>query len=256
MSTDTTNMNNTDKKSVAYGAKLKATRESMGLEQKDIAAQLRLGERIIDMLESGHYASSVPTTFIRGYIRSYSKLLQIPESEVAAALEPIKPVQESTATASLQPTEVTTGNSYSMQFSTYAIVGTIVGMIGLWWYNHNPAQPSIVAQTMDVQDIQKPQENKQVAALTQSPTLAIASTANTSSSTALPTANSSPAAATTPASTSNTTLAAATPANPTPAISPAPTAEPKTGATTPTKKAVASKHRDDDDDDDDDDHDD
>jgi cytoskeleton protein RodZ len=147
MTNETNNMN-TDKKSISYGAKLKAAREAMGLEQKDLAAQLRLGERIIEMLESGHYASDLPITFIRGYIRSYSKLLQIPESEIAAALEPIKPAPapQDASPVNKQPSDLTSSNYY-MQFSTYAIVVTLTGMIGLWWYNHTPAQNPVVAES-------------------------------------------------------------------------------------------------------------
>lgn len=210
MSNDTNNMN-TDKKSISYGAKLKAAREAMGLEQKDVAAQLRLGERIIVMLESGHYASDVPTTFIRGYIRSYSKLLQIPESDIAAALEPIKPApapQESAITT--QSIDVTSSNYY-MQFSTYAIVATLVGMLGLWWYNHTPSKTTVVAQedqTLPVVDIQKGQDNKQVTILSPSTAITTATTNATAASSTTPPSAAAPATST-PASAP--TVAAATP---------------------------------------------
>jgi cytoskeleton protein RodZ len=168
----TTNSMNTEKKSVTYGAKLKAAREAMGLGQKALAAQLRLGERIIEMLESGHYASDVPTTFMRGYIRSYSKLLQMPESEIIAALEPVKPApatQETLLTCK-QPADLTSSN-YFMQFSTYAIVATLASMIGLWWYNHAPSQTVIAqSQSLALPDTQKPIDDKQVATLNSSTT--------------------------------------------------------------------------------------
>lgn len=221
-------------KSVAYGAKLKTAREAMGLEQKDIAAQLRLGERIIEMLESGHYAADVPTTFVRGYIRSYSKLLQIPEADIAEALEPIKPTPTAQepiiALANKQSGDVTSSNYY-MQFSTYAIAATLTGMIGLWWYNHTPSQMSTIAQSqmLDVQDVQKAQDNKQVAAL---------STGAMSTNTA--TTSNVPAGA--------TVVAAATPTNPSPAATPATTPAKDTGVK-PGKKQI----RDDDDEDDEDD---
>jgi hypothetical protein len=43
------------------------------------------------MIESGLFDNDLPLTFIRGYIRSYSKLLDIPEEEVTIALDLIKP---------------------------------------------------------------------------------------------------------------------------------------------------------------------
>ena len=41
-------------------------------------------------MEKEKYPNDLPTTFIRGYIRSYGKLLQIPEYEIKKAIEPIK----------------------------------------------------------------------------------------------------------------------------------------------------------------------
>ncbi len=186
-------------KSISYGAKLKAAREAIGLEQKDIAAQLRLGEKIIDMLESGHYTLDIPVTFIRGYIRSYSKLLQIPEAEVAAALEPIQRVEipKEAAPTAKQPIGMLNSHHY-MRFSTYAIVATLAGMLGLWWYNHTPAAQQVTIaqeQTLTtIPEVQKSPDNKQVATTDSTNT----STANPNA--AAPTASANTEHATTVAS--------------------------------------------------------
>lgn len=126
-----------------FGARLKAAREAMGLERKEVANQLRLNEKIIVMMERDRYAPDLPVIFIRGYIRAYGKLLQIPDHEIKKAIEPIKQkVSSQEPIALIKPIPVTTGNPI-MQTFTYAIFLTIIGLVGMWWYTHNPGNSSL-----------------------------------------------------------------------------------------------------------------
>lgn len=128
----------TDVTSIPFGMRLKSAREARGLESKDIAAQLRLSEKIISMIEKENYPSDLPVTFIRGYIRAYARLMEISEAEITKALEPIKPpttfeVEEHEL---IEPQPVTSGN-YFMQFFTYLILLTIASLVGIWWYSQS-----------------------------------------------------------------------------------------------------------------------
>lgn len=134
------------KQPAPFGTRLKSAREALGLERKDAAAQLRLNEKIILMMEKDRYPIDLPVTFIRGYIRAYGKLLQIPEYEIKKAIEPIKQKQvlhDSVSVTSKPSMPMTSGN-YFMQFFTYLIVATIIGLVGIWWYSHTTAtSPSL-----------------------------------------------------------------------------------------------------------------
>lgn len=125
---------------VSFGLRLKNARESLGIELKEVAAQLRLNEKVLYLLEKDRFPSDLPVTFIRGYMRSYGKLLQIPEQEIKKAVELVKhcPVSQRPI-ATVNPTlkaPVTSGN-YFMQFFTYLILCTLLGLVGMWWYTHN-----------------------------------------------------------------------------------------------------------------------
>ena len=67
---------------ISFGLRLTSCREALGLDRKEAAAQLRLSEKVIVMLEDGEIANNLPLTFVRGYVRSYGKLLAIPEQEI------------------------------------------------------------------------------------------------------------------------------------------------------------------------------
>lgn len=132
------------KQPIPFGGRLKTAREALGLDRKDAAAQLRLNEKIIIMMEKDRYPSDLPVTFIRGYIRAYGKLLQIPEYEIKKAIEPIK--QKPTHHEPLTPLEQSPqSGGYFMQFFTYLVMFTLVGLVGVWWYTH-PTQNNLTAE--------------------------------------------------------------------------------------------------------------
>lgn len=131
-----------------FGTRLKAAREALGLDRKDAAAQLRLNEKVIIMMEKDRYPVDLPVTFIRGYIRAYGKLLQIPEYEIKKAIEPIKPKMshhDGIPLATRQNVQMTSGN-YFMQFFTYLIVITMIGLVSVWWYRHTTTPPAVTVE--------------------------------------------------------------------------------------------------------------
>lgn len=123
----------------SFGAKLKAAREALGLERSDVAAQLRLGEKVILMIEKNAYPPELPVTFLRGYLKSYGKLVHIPEFEITNALENLKHKSghQPTAFKYQQNVVATFSGHYFMQFFTYLILFTLLSLAGVWWYTHN-----------------------------------------------------------------------------------------------------------------------
>jgi cytoskeleton protein RodZ len=125
---------------IPLGAKLQSAREAMRLDRKDAAAQLRLNESIIDMIENNSFPASMPSIFVRGYTRSYGKLLQVSDDIIQAGLEPIKPKQ---ATQEAQLTMPVTqmqqplnSRNYLMKGMTVAVVITMVSLVAVWWNGH------------------------------------------------------------------------------------------------------------------------
>src|SRR3990167_7733460 len=134
--TNETQAPTTNSKLIPFGLRLKSAREALGLERKDAAAQLRLKEKVIIMLEKDRYPSDLPVTFIRGYMRAYGKLLQIPEYEIKKAIEPIQQ-KYSSEIPILKPLASVTSGNYLMQLFTYLILFTLIGLVGTWWYTHS-----------------------------------------------------------------------------------------------------------------------
>lgn len=145
MSQETSNTMN-DQKINTFGQSLKAAREAMRLDTKDIAGQLRLNERIILMLESDQYDSELPIAFLKGYIRAYGKLVQLPDETIQQAITPLQPKEAYTDPGLQPPAEGDiTSRNYRMQFATAIIGLTLIGLLGTWWHNHSTAQNHTLA---------------------------------------------------------------------------------------------------------------
>lgn len=66
---------------VGPGARLRARRESLGLSVDQVADRLRLDVKYIQALEQDNHAIA-PPVFVRGYLRSYAVLLQLPADAI------------------------------------------------------------------------------------------------------------------------------------------------------------------------------
>lgn len=136
-------------KHIPLGATLQSARETMRLERKDAAAQLRLNESVIEMIENNSFPPSMPQIFVRGYIRSYGKLLQLPEDMIQAGLEPIKPP----VIASLEPVVPSSINQIDikrnyrgvMKIASAGIALTLVALAIVWWQAHSNNEPTTQA---------------------------------------------------------------------------------------------------------------
>lgn len=131
----------------AFSAKLKSLREAIGLDHKEAAQQLKLNENIIVMLESGILSSRLPFTFIRGYLRNYCKLLEVPETEVNHIInhlqsEMVKTPESSPSTlpsdAKLTPS--TSLSNVSIKILTIIILLTLFSLFAIWWVSEKPVQ--------------------------------------------------------------------------------------------------------------------
>ena len=120
------------------GTLLKEKRESLGLSQKQVADRLRLRVAIIRNIEDNQFDSDLVATFIRGYLRSYAKVVGLPASEVVDAYEfhyVIEPQEQKMQSFSKKTKREK--NDSRIMLITWIIVLVIIGMSSLWWWQNN-----------------------------------------------------------------------------------------------------------------------
>lgn len=67
------------------GQQLQRAREAQGRTTRSVAASLNLAAGVIEALEEGDEANLPPSTFVRGYLRGYARLVGLDEDEIVAA---------------------------------------------------------------------------------------------------------------------------------------------------------------------------
>ncbi|MGX5913324.1 cytoskeleton protein RodZ [Aliidiomarina sp. Khilg15.8] len=119
------------------GAMLRQGRERMQLSQKDVAQRLRLRLAIIEDLEQDRLNKHVASTFTRGYLRAYARLVQVDEAELFKAYEQldleaqgVQPMQSFSRRTSQQT------HDNRLMAVTYIIGAVIIGSaVIFWWQN-------------------------------------------------------------------------------------------------------------------------
>src|ERR1035437_8820715 len=75
-----------DKPMPSVGCQLREGRERMGMSVEDVVAKIKLAPRQILAMEADDFQALPETTFLRGFVRSYAKLLQLDVQPLLDAL--------------------------------------------------------------------------------------------------------------------------------------------------------------------------
>ena len=73
----------------SVGEQLAAARLARELKIADVAQALKLGARQVEALESGNWQALPGSTFIRGFVRNYARLLGLPAGPLMAGLDAV-----------------------------------------------------------------------------------------------------------------------------------------------------------------------
>jgi cytoskeleton protein RodZ len=123
------------------GEKLRLARESLGLSVWEAASQLYLPERVMRALEEDDYHANLPArAFVRGYLRSYSKLLKLSPEEILSEFDALgiyKTPQEETIKTLSQPRVPVAIHRDKFWFTVVggSLLAVLVLIVALTWMN-------------------------------------------------------------------------------------------------------------------------
>ncbi|MBD1576673.1 cytoskeleton protein RodZ [Vibrio sp. S11_S32] len=129
-----------DTETLSAGEILRLRREELGLTQQDIAKRLRLKIAVIESIESHEFESHQVATFIRGYFRSYAKVVGVNEKDILKALELSGEGQHQHKEHSMQSfsqqTKKQKHDNHIMRL-TWGILVVILGISSIWWWQNH-----------------------------------------------------------------------------------------------------------------------
>ncbi|QZN94632.1 cytoskeleton protein RodZ [Symbiopectobacterium purcellii] len=133
------------------GERLRQARAHMGLTQQTVAERLCLKVTTVREIEEGSTSPDLAPTFLRGYIRSYAKLVHLPESELLPALDK-HVVPRIANVASMQGFALGKSrkkrDGWLMTF-TWLVVLIVLGLTGAWWWQNYQVQQQEISSMVD-----------------------------------------------------------------------------------------------------------
>ncbi len=125
----------TEQQTPHAGDLLRKQRLSLGMSQKQVAERLRLRESIIVSIDKNEFDLGQVDTFVKGYLRSYAKAVNLNEDEVLAAYEQHN--QSAANDSAMQSFSRKTKREKSdnnLMRLTYVIGAVLIGISLLWWW--------------------------------------------------------------------------------------------------------------------------
>ncbi|SLM62126.1 Cytoskeletal protein required for MreB assembly; required for swarming phenotype; transmembrane protein [Dickeya aquatica] len=129
------------------GERLRDARERLGLTQQVVAERLCLKISTVREIEDNNTPAGLAPTFLRGYIRSYARLVHLPEDELLPMLE--KQVVPSRVANVAPMQRLALGKSrkkrdgWLMLFTWLILIGVLGLTVAWWWQNHQAQQQEI-----------------------------------------------------------------------------------------------------------------
>jgi cytoskeleton protein RodZ len=132
----------------SFGRALAAARIAKGLSTSDVAAQLRLHLRQVQAIEAEDLEALPEGPFVRGYVRNYAKLVELPAEPLlallGARLKPTDPLHAQVEARSLSPIQRTPGEPRSgpIVIAVVVLVLAVLAAFGWWSMRDREAIPA------------------------------------------------------------------------------------------------------------------
>ncbi|TKB51556.1 DUF4115 domain-containing protein [Ferrimonas sediminicola] len=136
-------------KVITPGPLLRAAREASGLTTQQVAQRLSLRRSVVEGLEQDDYESGTTTTYLRGYVRNYARLVGVSEKQIALALAALPHTQAETNMQSFSRRTTKQQRDSRWMLITWVIVLALVGLL-VWWWVSKPQSPLETSRELTV----------------------------------------------------------------------------------------------------------
>jgi cytoskeleton protein RodZ len=130
----------------SLGTLLREARESLGFTVADVAAQIKLAPRQIEALEADDFKSLPESAFVRGFVRSYAKILHLDMQPLLAMLPQAKETTAELIPASVDmpfPGENTSQRQTLILLGAALMLAVIAVGFAVWHFTTPVGQPTV-----------------------------------------------------------------------------------------------------------------
>lgn len=158
------NTEDTHEKNAALttGQRLRNAREQLGLSQQVVAERLCLKVSTVRQIEDDSLPADLAATFWRGYIRSYARVVHIPEEELLPAVkkdDAFRPTKLNSVQGMSLGKRRKKRDGWLWSFTVLVLI-VVIGLTGAWWWQNHKAQQEEIS-TMVGQSAVRQEANNQ-----------------------------------------------------------------------------------------------
>ncbi|MGL5701263.1 MAG: cytoskeleton protein RodZ [Kluyvera sp.] len=151
-----TETNHDQQEAQTTGVRLRNAREQIGLSQQAVAERLCLKVSTVRDIEEDKAPAELASTFLRGYIRSYARLVHIPEEELLPMMEKQAPIRAAKV-APMQSFSLgkrrKKRDGWLMSF-TWLVLFVVIGLTVAWWWQNHKAQQEEITTMADQSSVE------------------------------------------------------------------------------------------------------
>lgn len=118
---------------VTLGSVLKAAREKMGLSIADTAVKLHLRPRIVEDIEANNFTNIASSTYVRGYVKNYARMVGVDIQLIEACLARQVPSVTEPAMQSFSRKTTYQARDTKLKWLSFFIVIVLLGLLVVWW---------------------------------------------------------------------------------------------------------------------------
>ena len=136
---------------VLIGEILRQARESASYSVAYVAGQTHLKEQVIIALENGEFEQLPSHMFVKGYIRSYAKLLELDSNELLANYPSEREVETETVVPQIKRLRKirSSGADPLVIWSSVTVVMILAGLLMTWWMHQEDSSPVELASVVE-----------------------------------------------------------------------------------------------------------
>ncbi|RUO62572.1 RodZ domain-containing protein [Pseudidiomarina insulisalsae] len=146
------------------GKLLTEARENKGLTQQQVADSLRLRLAVVQFIEADEYEKLSSPTFVRGYLRSMAKALEVSEEEIFAAYREHGYDVSQASNVKMQSfsrRKVRERNDSRLKWISYIIIISVLALVLIWWWQESGFSLTTITGSEDAPTEQEAQQQRE-----------------------------------------------------------------------------------------------
>ena len=139
---------------ISVGETLRQAREAASYSIAYVSGQTHLPEEVIVALENNQFEELAGEVFVRGYIRSYARLLEIDAQPLidACGFSDSSAPKTATQRVAVRKKLKSSGVDPIVMWSSVTVITLLVGLLATWWINQDQEDPVQLAAVVEQVD--------------------------------------------------------------------------------------------------------